>query len=254
MVLEVCGSTLTIMLWNKIEQRPESLEVFSGLENWEDQWDNMVLQSEILNFRNLETYVFFNTRRCLPIPSLFFDEAAARQQLDIVYGEAAGLHFGGDVLAQKHIVVAWEVPLSIYHCVTGHFSLLHVRSLAAAIVELGAAQPSQDAHGRLVVNGTCACMAMWRGEQLLLLKTLAVGEPDDLAYQLLLACKQWGIGQDEIQWKVSGMVHAEAPLWRSPDRFFSHFEPASVSAEMGEEIPGHYFAHLVQYMRQVVHA
>jgi hypothetical protein len=249
LLVEAGNANLTILLWDKVLQKPAALELFTNITDWNDQWEHMLQQSELLNYKSIEATVLFNTFRCMPIPNVFFDAGSAKAQMKAVFGEKGQIYDGADVFAEQNMVVSWQVPLEIYRKITGHFLVVKTQSLGAALIQSGWNAEAKSPYGKLVVTGENAWLVLWRAKQLLLLKAISILNPDDLAYEMLNACKQWGIENSQVYWEVSGMVNMDAPLWQSPDRFFEHFEPADGGDAIGPEIPGHFFAHLVNYMR-----
>lgn len=248
LLLEAGNANLTILLWDKVLQKPAALEFFTGITDWEDQWELMLQQSELLNYKNIETTVLFNTGRCLPIPNVFFDPEGAKAQIVAIFGEKALTFDGADVLTDQNMVISWQVSMEVYHQITRHFAVVKTQSLVAALIQSGWNAEAKGPYGKLIVTGENAWILLWRAKQFLLLKNISILNPDDLAYEMLNACKQWGIENNQVYWDVSGMVNMDAPLWQSPDRFFEHFEPADGGDAIGPEIPGHFFAHLVNYM------
>lgn len=250
LLLEAGTGKLSILLWDKTRGIPEAAEVFSGITDWEEQWDEMMQQSELLGYRALDTLAFLNTDRFLPIPSVFYHPAEAALQLDALFGEAAYQHTGGDIIPSSDMVVAWQAPMELFSRITTHFERVQVKSLPSLIIENGAGASGEGCTGHLHVAAGIAWLAAWRDGNLLIIKTAGTDQPDSLAYHMLNICNQWGIPNEKMHWRVSGMVNADSPLWQAPFRFFEQMQPEDPGQPFGTEIPGHFFAHQILFLRK----
>lgn len=250
LLLEAGSGKLSILLWDKTRGIPEAAEVFSGITDWDEQWEEMMQQSELLGYRSLDTLVFINTVRFIPVPSVFYHPADAVHQLEALFGEAAYQHTGGDIIPFEDMVVAWQAPADLFNRITGHFERVQVKSLASLIIENGSGEKQENGAGHLLVSGKIAWLACWRDGKLLIIKTTGTEQPETLAYHMLNICKQWGIPNDKINWEVSGMVNTDSPLWEAAFRYFEHLQPSDPGQPFGNEIPGHFFAHQVRFLRK----
>jgi hypothetical protein len=248
LVIEAGISNLTVLLWDNTKNMPEAAEVFNGITNWDDQWEEMLHQSELLNYRNLTTKVFFNTPRFIPVPAVFFTPINASEQIAVIFGEGMHQHSGADLLPGFDMVMAWETPLEIFECLTTHFEMVQFQCLGTLILK-SAHTKEEEAIGNIIVSGEQIWIAAWRNHKLLLVKTICLEGPDDLCYELLNICRQWGIPNEKMHWEISGMVNKDSPLWIAPDRFFENFAPSEGGFADSEKIPGHYFAYLCNYLK-----
>jgi hypothetical protein len=49
------------------------------------------------------------------------------------------------------------------------------------------------------------------------------------------------------------MVQQDSPMWEAAGRFFLHFVPDNTTGVFGTEIPPHFFAHQIQYLKRANH-
>jgi hypothetical protein len=245
-----------ILLWDKTRAIPEAAEVFSGISVWDEDWELILQQSELLGYRNLETIVFLNYPRFLPVPTVFYKPSDAIVQLDALFGEELLLHTGGDILPGLDMVVAWQVPKDVFECLAEHFDAVQFKSVASMMLQNGKAlhDAAMVGQGYLLVSGQLVWMAVWRNGQLLIIKSIPADDPENLTYQMLNICSQWGIEKEKIHWKVAGMVNQDSLFWHAADRFFEHFEPDGSGIVFAPDIPGHYFAQQIQFLRHATEA
>lgn len=248
LLIEAGGGTLSILLWDKTRATPEAAEVFSGITSWTGDWELMKQQSELLGYRSLETVVFLNFRRFLPIPAVFYQPSDAEIQLNAFFGEEAYLHTGGDILPDLDMVLAWQVPKDIIECLSADFDKIQFKSIASLVLQNGLVLKNDLVEGHLLVSGKWVWLAVWRNGELLIIKNYPAAEPDNLTYQMLNICRQWGIGVEKIQWKVGGMVNQNSQLWYAAGRFFENFNPDDAGVIFGPDVPSHYFAHQIQFL------
>jgi hypothetical protein len=250
-LLEAGSSYLTILLWDRIAGQADAIEHFTGIVDWEEDWELMLQQSALLNYKGLGVTLLVNTARCMPMPQVFFNQVNAKDQLAALFGETGNFYGAADVLDNHDMVICWEVSPEIYRCISNHFMVIQAQSLGAAMVQSGWNQNAVGPYGVFLVTHENAVITAWRGQQFLILKTISIDVPDDLAYQLLNICKQWGIENNKMYWEVSGIVSTDSPRWQIPSQFFDNFNLANTGTAISPEIPEQYFAHLIHFMRSV---
>jgi hypothetical protein len=253
LLIEAGIGNLSILLWDKTRAIPEAAEVFSGISDYRDQWEEIMQQSELLGFRSLDTIIFLNYSRFLPYPTVFYKPSDAVVQLETIFGEESLLHTGGDILRELDMIVAWQVPKDSFECMAEHFDAVQFKSLATLMLESGPVLKAESLEGHFLVSGQHVWLAVWRNGQLLVIKSVPAGDADYIAYQMLNICEQWGIPKESIHWRITGMVHQDSPMWDAARRFFLHFHPENTTGVFGTDIPPHFFAHQIQYLRQAFH-
>ncbi len=246
LLLEAGPGQLSVLLWNREQKLIDAAEVFTGIEDWTEDWPRMLQQSALLNFRHLETEIFMNSERFLPVPAIFFEPAEVGNQITTLFGEATGQQFGGDVHPEEGMVIGWEANKEVFELLNGHFEVVQWHSLGSLLLKVGNTTDATGASGCMVVSGELAWFSIWRGGNLLILKAIQANEPENVAYFMLNACKNWGIEPQHISWKVAGFIQLDSPLWLSAERFFPNFEPMEGASNSGE-IPAHYLAHFNKY-------
>lgn len=249
LLIEAGNGNLSILLWDKTRAVPEAAEVFSGILDCTDQWQEVMQQSELLGYRSLDTIIFLNYPRFLPVPTIFYKPQEALLQMEAIFGEDHFLHTGGDILRELDMVIGWQVPKDSFECMADHFDAVQFKSIATLMLETGPVMKGESHEGHILVSGQHVWIAVWRNGQLLIIKSIPAGDSDNIAYQMLNICEQWGIDKEKIYWRVTGMVQQDSPMWAAAERFFLNVVPENTTGVFGTDIPPHFFAHQIQYLR-----
>lgn len=244
LLLEISPEMVSVILYDKQQNTPEAVEIFQGPYNDQEDWQSMVDKSRLLSYTGLETQVFYSHPEMIPVPAKLYNPSAAKAQLELFFGSKLTIHSGGDVLEKEGMVVAWQIPSVVNSFLAGHFNIFQARHVVSALISSW--QPGEDAEGRVVVYKNMAWMLLWSQGKLQIAKPVVFEEPDDLSWHLLNVCRQYELDPGSVNWKVSGMIEENAPLWKAITRFLDPVTPLSPGVQVPEELPGHYFAHLLE--------
>lgn len=104
---------------------------------------------------------------------------------------------------------------------------------------------------RLIFYNDKFIVACFRDRQLLLLQTFFYQTPEDVAYYLLLICKQLDIPKEEIILTVSGLIDAQSALFTELLKYFVEVQYDELpeqfeTNELLKEYPQHYFSPLLK--------
>jgi hypothetical protein len=94
-------------------------------------------------------------------------------------------------------------------------------------------------------------VAYFHNKKLQLLQTFTYQTPEDVAYYLLLICKQFGISQQEMIVNISGLIDVQSALYTELLKYFAEVQyeefPESFGTDnMLEEFPEHYFSPMLK--------
>jgi len=93
-------------------------------------------------------------------------------------------------------------------------------------------------------------VAYFLDRKLQLLQTFFYQTPEDVAYYLLLICKQFNVPQQEMILHISGLIDAQSALYTELLKYFAEVQydvlPESFGTEMLEEFPEHYFSPILK--------
>jgi hypothetical protein len=94
-------------------------------------------------------------------------------------------------------------------------------------------------------------VAVTSGEEVQLIQTFGYQLPEDVAYYLLLVCRQLNHEPTQVRLMLSGLVDADSVLYNELYRYFTDIVwdtsgTAAWNNEMLNEFPAHYFSPLLQ--------
>jgi hypothetical protein len=246
LLLEISPAAVSVIFWNKEKNAPEAIEVFAGRFNNAADWELITQQSTLLGLTELETDVIHAYENMLPMPAHLYSPDQAKAQLELFFGPKPGMHTSADLLPIAQMALAWQLPEDLYVAITAYFKILRVRHVGSCLLK-NAVEAGKTV-GKMVVYGTHCWVSLWGNGALLIIKSVAVSQADDLSWHLLNACRQFGLQPEEVSWEIAGMAEENSPLWAAVTRFFEPVQAMAPRVELPEELPGHYFAHLYQYM------
>ncbi len=246
LLLEVSPATVSVILWNKEKNQPEALEVFSGNFINDSEWEQLQPQSSLLSYRNLETEIVHAFEYMVPMPAQLYSPETATEQIQLFFGQRAGMHLGADILNSQSMILAWQLPAGLYQCFADQFSVFRVKHVGTCLLQN--APNINGLLGRIVVYGSRCWVSLWKNGQLQIIKQIQTTQPDDLSWQLLNICKQFDLAPSSVNWELSGMAEESSPMWHAVTRYFEPVLPMEAGVELPAELPGHYFAHLYPSM------
>lgn len=93
--------------------------------------------------------------------------------------------------------------------------------------------------------------AFFLKNQLQLVQTFSYHTPEDVAYYLLLICKQFSVPQQELVLNISGLIDAQSALYTELLKYFSEVNYEGIpesfdTAELLRDFPAHYFSPLLK--------
>jgi hypothetical protein len=249
LLLQAGQHNLSVILWNRQSEVIVSIEVFTQIEQWEEEWPLILQRSSLLHYKHLEAEIHYTSGRGLMLPGLFYNPALAAEHLAASFGEAHHQFAGSDIFEDGAVVLAWETSHEIYDVLSGHFNQIRHKSLGGILLQLGVPDTSVDACGHILVSPENAWLAVWRGKQLLLLSSIALKDPEEFSYHLLNICHQWGIDNEKMHWVISGMIRTDAPLWQVPEKYFPQFTTSGYAVAEDAEVPGQFYGYIAEYLK-----
>lgn len=248
LIVEAGEQQVMALLWNSMTKAVDGIEIFSGIQNWDSDFSYMLHQSQLLNLRDLQTEVFLNTERMIPVPSALFQRESSSAQLSVLFPPPTQITYSGaDVLFDSGMVICWEAPHPCVEILMGHFKMVRIQSLASLLVETITREEKKDSGGLIVIAPPWVWVLFYRSGELLNIQTVAMHHPENLSYHMLNLCKQWGVEPSETCWRVGGMLELNSPVWQATERFFEQVSVWNAQAG-GGEVPGHFFAHYAQFL------
>lgn len=241
LLIELSADAVTVVLWDRKENKAEAIESFHGSHSTGADWEAMVQQSRLLSLSDLETIVVNGYSQMIPVPAALYDPQMAVSQLELFFGRTAELFTSGDVLKELDMVLAWQIPLAEQNFLVNHYQWVRIKHSVSFLLENH--QGNQSNKGHLLIYGNECWVILWKDENFRLAKPVRFLKPDDLSWHLLNNCRVLEMEPSSISWQVSGMVEEGSALWNSITRFLDPVDPMPGKTTSIGDIPSHYFAH-----------
>lgn len=245
LILEWAPSHLHALLWNSNTKSVEAVESFHGEIADEDDWQSVLGQSRLLQLSDVETLLLAAGPRALPIPAALYDAERSAQEIDLLLGSALWQHSAGDLIPDYNLVLAWQMPASLFAMLQQHFSVLTHRHLLGQLLQWPV---GENIVGHVVIAEKSVLCALRNQDGLLYAGSIPVLAADDLAYRLLNICRQHNIPSQDVHWQLSGTIETNSPLYIGIDHFLQQLAWMPIKHAMPAQAPSHYFAHLLQVL------
>jgi len=210
LLIEWAPYHLHVLLWNNNTAAIEAIESFSGAIADEEDWEQVLGQSRLLPLTNVEAWLVCAGPRMLPVPEHLFDAQQSQQELNMLLGTADWHEHMADLVPQKDMVLAWQIPALVIGWLRRHFDVLTCRHIAGELLK----KPVMDenTNGQILLAEKQALVMLYHQEQLLFLGMLPVLTADDLAYRLLNICKQYDVPAAHVVWQVCARIEKQPGL------------------------------------------
>jgi hypothetical protein len=170
----------------------------------------------------------------------------------LVYGEDSNECVFGEEVKDLHMHNVYRVPKDIHSLLKEKFTGSRYWHFYTMLL----LSPDGDYLGKQHVIKTVFyhdkfIAAFYSAEKLQLIQTFNYQTPEDVAYYLLLICKQFTVRQQEITLSVSGLIDSQSALYSELLKYFpTVFEeklPEGIELKgLLEEFPAHYFSPLLK--------
>jgi hypothetical protein len=135
----------------------------------------------------------------------------------------------------------------------------HIYTLWLTSIERRLAE-SQNIH--LVFAADKVLVAIYKNQQLQLVRSFAYITPEDVVYHLLHCCEELSLSQDECLLHISGYIDEDSALFNEIRKYFLRLEfdkvenvqlqdEPGVSQEIGFEKPYEYPSHYFSYLQKL---
>lgn len=217
----------SLVLWNIPDRCVEACEVFTGIEDWPQDWEVLLQMSSLLRMKHLHTRILWDMPRFLPIPTSFFQTATAQAQLALLHGDAQEqVHHGADVYTPHEMVVYWEVPNLLHKQLARHFAQWQSVSMAGILAGMLPQWEGVEASAHAILTAQCTWLVLARQQKPLWIHRLPHHNADAVVYALLNACALHGVSQKEVHVVLTGLVEEASPMYEALHAFFSLHAPS----------------------------
>lgn len=202
-----------------------------------------------LNFA--EAYLVYHYTDSNLLPEKYFTIDLNKPVTEIVYGNARKGLLLNDKVQGWDLYNIYRIPREVHSLLQQKFSAgkyWHYNTLLLSGVEKESLEGDTI---KVVIAADKFAVVAFKGQQLQLAQSYHYQTPEDVSFQLLALALQFGIDQETVNLKVSGLMDEQSILYQELLKYFNQLEwerlPVETSAEEGfENFPAHYFSPLLK--------
>ena len=201
--------------------------------------------SRLLDNKQVSARAFINNGSAVLMPPSLFTEAAAKDYLDLVTGEAVLSETLYDTInEQDGYVNAFRVPTPVIDVLQKYFGTWQVEHTFSQTLRhmLRAGVPSESMLVQFYdseINVT-----VFRQGRLQLMQNFTYTLADDVLYYLLSLAQRFHLDFNQLQVRVCGMIDTHSALYAQLLRFFKSVSPYKANVQLNGytgDHPTHYF-------------
>ncbi len=245
LLLELLPYQLTVLLWNKIAKKPVALEQFSWSDDHENNWESIVRKSVLLVLTDVEVCIYSTSPNLLIVPNKFYKSSDENyKQIDLLFGTDYTFQSYTNELFNHPITLSFKQYDVIIEEIEEHFEKVKIKHLATGLIDN---YQSKNIHeGILIVHpNTCLCV-IFQNNKLLLCKSIAYTEPQDLLYHILNTCDTLRITNQDMYWRIGGMISKHAAIHECLNKYLTNLIYTEVNSNSFANTEPHFYEHLFQ--------
>lgn len=218
----VSEQAATFVLWDVSDNNVDACEIFTGIEDWASDWDQLLQKSALLSWKHLQTRILWDMPRYMPIPAGLFQPASAQEQVALVHGPApVAIHHGADVLGSREMVVYWEVPASLQKIMARHFEYWQASSMASVLAGLVPQLDGVPFTAHVVLTAGCTWLVLANHDKPLWIHRLPGQQAPEIVYALLNACALHGVAHEDVYVFTAGPLEPSSNLYTALHEYFT---------------------------------
>ncbi|MEO8583642.1 MAG: DUF3822 family protein [Flavitalea sp.] len=256
LLVEISGQSFNYILFTKDPYRLILLRQYR-LYTTNDKMVRDILEEIISGDTVLQQYakraiVIYNFPEANILPEEYVNEQLNTPLNKLFFGESDNGFLFNEKVRDWNLQNVYSVPKDIHSLFKEKFtgsSYWHFYSLL-----LGASKKEvveKVNYIRVVFYHDKFIAAFFIGGQLQLIQTFNYQTPEDVAYYLLLICKQFNQKQQDVSLNISGLIDSQSALYTELFKYFEDLQEDVVPLDMDtndllNELPAHYFSPLLK--------
>jgi hypothetical protein len=206
-------------------------------------------ENDIFKKRHRQTAVAFDTQEAVLIPPAHYHYAELALHFDAVFGHRAQSAVVAEHLLNQNLYHAYRLPTHLHAAFVTKF--LNGKSWHIRTAMLENLEPRETAYIQVDFKTDEATLIAVRDNILLLSKSFPYSAPEDVLYQLLKCCQQFGLQQQDVKLILSGLIEKDSALYRELYKFFIRLEfdglygQTSLTEEL-KKYPDHYYSSITK--------
>lgn len=255
LLMEVSDQIFCYVLYNRESQRflgfrQYNLDFIPGKTPLEALTE-ILAGDQHLQHQFAEAFLVYHYTDSNLIPEKFFAIDLNKPITEIVYGNARKGLLLNDKVQGWDLYNIYRIPREVHSLLQQKFSAgkyWHYNTLLLSGVEKDRLEGDTI---KVVIAADKFAVVAFKDQQLQLAQSYHYQTPEDVSFQLLALALQFGIDQETVNLKVSGLMDEQSILYQELLKYFHQLEweqlPDETSTEEGfENFPSHYFSPLLK--------
>ncbi len=197
-----------------------------------------------------DALIVYNFPEANLIPARYYHESTNQSADRIVHGEHNGEMIFGEEVKNLQMHNVYRVPRQIHSFLKNKFQGSRYWHIYTLLLLSEAASGNKNVI-RAVFYHDNFIAAFYLDDKLQLIQTFSYQTPEDVAYYLLLLCRQFNMQQQNMDLVVSGLIDCQSALYSELLKYFSNVQEDSIPEgiavdKLAEEFPAHYFSSLLK--------
>ena len=248
LVVEIGDYGMSIMKFNFNSNKLISLHMFE-FEKKDDLLLNLQLNESILTSKGQKlekVFIYYNFRESILVPSKFYNKDNNSSILDLMFGQAEDYVLVQDHIESRNNYNIYRVPEQIHHWFLLHFPQCKFKHSSSNQT----AEIIEETVIRCIVCYGAMKIIFSNQRQIQLVQHYQYTSPEDALYYLLRICETHGVKPSAVKIQLNGLLTIDSSLYDLIYNYFTDIEFYSspvgdFELENGDEIPTHYFSHLL---------
>ncbi len=256
LVLEVSNTHIAMMVKFSGKKHVGAFELFqfdSNLMEWYDVFQQVRVESIILDRSYNDSRVFFNLNEAVVIPAAAFSTDAADAYLTAIHGDSIQHAIKYDnINVNEGLVNIYQVKKSLNDMVSSNLMMVTPRHVYSKLLEtiLNSNKVSKGVFLKLQFYYKLMVVVLIKDGKLFLIQSYTYQTADDVLYYLLNIADQFQLSPNEAEVEISGIMDIKSHKFDYIEKLFkkisfSDIEPGNPFQNFIGEYPPHYFTHFL---------
>jgi hypothetical protein len=208
--------------------------------------ENILNEAELLQQNFTKTEITWCFSESVLVPHEYFDKAAKKEVLGLVYGDMKDCSVKDELILQHNLHNIYAIPAAIENRITKKFPYALQTHQSSLLMNMDANE--KDWLYCHFYTDSLTVVLRKQG-QLQLIQNFEFGKPEDVLYHVLNVCQSFEVDVTATTVTVSGMIDVSSNLYKELYKYVGaiNFYALPGNFNYAEEIthhPAHYFSHL----------
>lgn len=243
---EISEDSLTYFFQNAQDMQITGLSLYElpdRFSNADYNVKDILDEKQILRKSYNKVNISYSFNEFTLIPYSMYSEDEKSVIMETMFRPGTEKMILSDNLANLEIHNYYSVPLYIHYYVISHFPLAKFSHEVSNLIRN---YKDQGTILSVIFHQRKMIYTLWKENNLQLSSSVFFISSEDVIYQLLNICKQFGL-DNRVHLSVTGMMDADSALAKELRMYFSNISYTAHSSKLADNLqhfPEHYFSHL----------